>query len=256
MTSCSPVATARTPPRDPARAGCGSTRRPVTGPSPSPSTSTGERQKRSSIAVRPPGRPARRELAQHRDVPPGGGRGVVGLEPRGAGRIELELGRVDDDVGARQLAELAQLRVRERRLRGPAAAEDDHLGDGGGGERRERVVGRVGRRELVGVQHQHARDVDRHVAVADHHGARAGQVERLVGVRGVAVVPGDELASRRPSPGGRRRGSRAGCRSACRPRRRPRGSAPAAPRASRRRRARRRRRSGSPDAGRSARTCA
>ena len=61
------------------------------------------------------------------------------------------------------------------------------------GERLDRVVGGVGRRELVGVEHQHPRDVDRDVPVADHDRALARQVERLVGVRGVAVVPGDEL---------------------------------------------------------------
>ena len=78
-------------------------------------------------AVRLPGRVARRVLAQDVDVAPRGRRRAVGLEPRGAGRVELELGGVDDDVGARQLAELAQLGVREGRLRRPAAAEDDHL---------------------------------------------------------------------------------------------------------------------------------
>ena len=132
--------------------------------------------------VRLPGRSPGRELAQHGDVPPHGGGGVLGLEPRGALWIELELGRVDDDIGARQLAELAQLRVRERGLRRTATAEDDHLGDGGAGERLDRVVGGVGRCELVGVEHQHPRDIDRDVAVADHDGARARQVERLVGV--------------------------------------------------------------------------
>ena len=63
-------------------------------------------------------------------------------------------------------------------------------------KRVERVVGRVGRRELVGVEHEHARDVDRHVAVADHDRAAAGEVELVARVLGMAVVPGDELGGR------------------------------------------------------------
>ena len=55
------------------------------------------------------------------------------------------------------------------------------------------MVGGVGGRDLVGVQHEHPRDVDRDVAVADHDRARGAEVELVVGVVGVAVVPGDEL---------------------------------------------------------------
>ena len=100
------------------------------------------------------------------------------------------------DVGARELAELAQLGVRERGLRGAAAAEHDHVLDLGGGERADGVVGGVGDRDLVGVEHEHPGDVDGDVAVADHDRARGGQVELVVGVVGVAVVPGHELGRR------------------------------------------------------------
>ena len=125
--------------------------------------------------------------------------------------IELELGRIDDDVRTRQLTELAQLGIRERGLRRTATAEDDHFGDRGAGERLDRVVGGVGRCELVRLEHQHPRDVDRDIPVADDDGARARQVERLVGVRGVTVVPGDEFGGGDATPGGRRPGFPAGC---------------------------------------------
>ena len=49
-------------------------------------------------------------------------------------------------------------------------------------------------------QREHARDVGRDVAVADHDGAARGQVELEPAVVGVAVVPGDELG-RGPAPG-------------------------------------------------------
>ena len=39
---------------------------------------------------------------------------------------------------------------------------------------------------------EHPGDVHRHVAVADHHGALAGEVELALGVVGVGVVPADE----------------------------------------------------------------
>jgi len=58
---------------------------------------------------------------------------------------------------------------------------------------RYRVVRRVGRRQLVRIEHEHAGDVDRDVPVPDDHRPRARQVELVVGVRRVAVVPGDEL---------------------------------------------------------------
>ena len=241
---------------DPARAGCA----PRAGRSPARPRRRGSRPASGRSAARsrcdlPAGRRAAnsRSMATFRRAV---GEASSDSSHAALCRIELELGRVDDDVGTRQLAELAQLGIREGRLRRPATAEDDHFGDGGGGERRDRVVGGVGRRELVGVEHQHPRDVDRDVPVADHDGARARQVERLVGVRGVAVVPGDELGG-----GDRPRAVVAG------------DSQPVVGRradrvddrvvaleqllaASRRRRARRRRRSGSPDAGPSCRTSA
>ena len=46
-----------------------------------------------------------------------------------ARRVELEVGGVDDDVGAGELAELADLDRRPGRLHGAAAADDEDLAD-------------------------------------------------------------------------------------------------------------------------------
>src|SRR3954469_18259437 len=49
-----------------------------------------------------------------------------------------------------------------------AAAADDDLMHAAARQAVDRVVGGVGHRDLVGIEHEHARDVDRDVAVADH----------------------------------------------------------------------------------------
>ena len=54
------------------------------------------------------------------------------------------------------------------------------------------MVGGVGLAQLVVGQGQHAGDVHRHVAVADHDRPLAGEIELVVGVVGVGVVPTDE----------------------------------------------------------------
>ena len=62
------------------------------------------------------------------------------------------------------------------------------------GEHVERVVGGVGGGELGRGEHEHAGDVERDVAVADHDRALGREeVELEVGVVGMAVVPADEL---------------------------------------------------------------
>ncbi len=196
MTSSCPVGTARSRPSASASMRFSTTRRPSTRPSSSPITSTGERRKRSSMrCVLPLGSRAR-VLAQDLHPPVVGLRGRVGLEPGGAGRIELELGGVDDDVGAAQLAELEQLRVGERGLGRAAAAEQGHVAHLRALEHLDGVVGGVGRAELVGIEHEHAPDVDGDVAVADHDRALGVEVELVVGVVRMAVVPGDELRGR------------------------------------------------------------
>src|SRR5947209_7621734 len=47
-------------------------------------------------------------------------------------------------------------------------------------------------RKLAGLEHEHARDIDGDVAVADHNRPGASEVEPGVGGRRMAVVPGDE----------------------------------------------------------------
>ena len=97
------------------------------------------------------------------------------------------------DVGARELTELAQLGRRERGLHGPAAAEERDVADAAVAERVQRMVGDIGRSQLVVREREHARDVERHVAVADDDGVLDGQVELVVAMVGVAVVPPDEV---------------------------------------------------------------
>jgi hypothetical protein len=55
------------------------------------------------------------------------------------------------------------------------------------------VVGGVRAGELARCQDEHAREVERDVPVPHHHRAAAGEVELVVGLVGVAVVPGDEV---------------------------------------------------------------
>ena len=70
-----------------------------------------------------------------------------------------------------------------------------------GGEHLESVIRGIRWRELGGAQHEHARDIQRHVAVAhDDRALRREQVHLEVGLIRMAVVPADEV----------RRGMRAG----------------------------------------------
>ena len=116
-----------------------------------------------------------------------------GLELGCARRVQLEVGRIDDDVGACELAQLADLDRRPCRLYRPAAADDENLADAGAVDRLDRGVGGVGRRQLLGRQGEHARDVERDVPVSDHHRALVRKVELELLVVGMAVVPGDEF---------------------------------------------------------------
>ena len=122
----------------------------------------------------------------------GGARGVA-LEPGAAGVVELHVPGVDIEVGVRHLAQLEELGVREGRLRRAAPAQHDDLADAALRQHLERVVGHVGRGQLVAREREHAGHVGRHVAVPDHDRALAREVELEVAVVGVAVVPGDEL---------------------------------------------------------------
>ena len=77
--------------------------------------------------------------------------------------VELEVGRVDDDVGAGELAELADLDRSPGGLDRAPATEDENLLHACGVDRLDRCVGRIGRSELVGRQGEHPRHVERHV---------------------------------------------------------------------------------------------
>ena len=113
-----------------------------------------------------------------------------------AGRVELELRSVDDDVRACHLTELAHLDRCPRRLHRAAPAEHEDLANTCRVDGRDGRIGRVRRRQLLGRQREHSGDIEGDVAVADHHRALVREVElELLEIR-VAVVPGDELGCR------------------------------------------------------------
>jgi hypothetical protein len=156
----------------------------------------GERRRGEQEAQCDPARPAGRRLrgirAEDLDVAPGGGVGG-GIGERVG---ERELGRVDEDVGVGQVAELAQLRVREGGLFRAAPGDDDDLADTAAGQHVERVIGDIGAGELGASEDQHPGDVERHVAGADHDDALAAQLELVVAEVRVSVVPADEVGGR------------------------------------------------------------
>ena len=92
-----------------------------------------------------------------------------------------------------KILEAQQLGRCERGLRWPTASDDHDLAHLALRELLERVLGDVGAREGVGARHEHARDVEGDVSVAEDDGALMRQVECAAGVVGVAVVPGHEL---------------------------------------------------------------
>ena len=129
-------------------------------------------------------------VAQDLDVAALGAVAVLGdLDP-------VQLCRIDDHVGALELSELAQLGVGERRLRRAAAPEQNDVGDARHPKGVDRVIGGVGRRQLTRIEHEHARHIDRHVAVADDHRPATVEIEHVVGEIRMAVVPGDERRRR------------------------------------------------------------
>ena len=136
---------------------------------------------------------ARRESSQDLHVALHHVRG--GLELRFARRIEVELPRLDEDVRAGKVPELAELGRRPRRLHRATPSEDDDLTDPGPHDRGDGSIRRVGGRELLGGQRQHAGDVERDVPVPDHDRPLVREIERELLMIGVAVVPGDELGS-------------------------------------------------------------
>ena len=99
------------------------------------------------------------------------------VEPARAVLVELQLGRVDDR--RRRAASSPSSRSSgfvNAACAGPRRPSTTTSLTARARERLDRVVGGVGRRELVGVEHEHARDVDRDVAVADR--PRRARAER------------------------------------------------------------------------------
>ncbi len=157
-----------------------------------PRIATGERRKRSSIMRRAPSPRSAVAYSRSRSTLRRAVNVPSSSEPRGRHRVQLGVAGSDDDVDAVHAAQLAQLRVRERGLRRPAAAEHDDAAYRALAQRGERVVGDVGARQLVGVAGEEPRDIGRDVAVADDDRGLVRQIGREVAEVRVAVVPADE----------------------------------------------------------------
>ena len=120
-------------------------------------------------------------------------RRVLSASPKRERRQLVQLAADDLDVAALEHTHLEQLRVRERCLQRSTAGEDRDLLDARGREHLDRMVGRIGDRQLRRRQRKHPRDVDRDVAGSDDDRLLAPQVDLQTAVVGMAVVPGDEL---------------------------------------------------------------
>ena len=117
---------------------------------------------------------------------------------RDSGSSSTSSGRAH--VGAGQLADFPDLRVREGGLSRPPPAEEINLADAALPERGQRVVADVGRGELVGRPAEDPRHVHGHVADADHRDLFLREVEPLLPVVWVPVVPGHEVRRRVAAP--------------------------------------------------------
>ena len=216
--SCSPVATAR-PSTSSLRASS------TASTLPSPRIATGEVRNRSTIRGLPSG--VRAAYARRWSTL----RLTVGGDASSSAALaasSLERGGVDDDVCAREIAELPHLDGRPRGLHGAAAAEDEDLLHARGVDRLDRTVGRVSRRELLRRQRQHPRDVERDVPVPDHDRALVGEVELEMLKSGWPLYQATNAVAGH-GLGGPHRGSRAGDRSALPTHRRSRRRRPRAP---------------------------
>ena len=129
--------------------------------------------------------PRLQHAVDHHDLLVAGDRGLRGF-------VVVEVLVVDDHVDVAQLAELAQLQRGELHLRGSAATEHVHVGDRARLQALVDVVRHLGGQQVLRVLREHARDVERDVAVADH-GDRCRVQRPLAGHVGVPVEPADEV---------------------------------------------------------------
>ena len=138
-------------------------------------------------------RRARGVFGDDLDVAPYSDVGLIALEERAAQLVELDVGRVDDDVGVWSSPSSRSSGFVYAACAGPRRPSTTISSIRLCGERLERVIGDVGRAQLVVGQREHPRNVERDVAVADHDRARAAEVKLTIAVVRMAVVPGDEL---------------------------------------------------------------
>lgn len=116
-----------------------------------------------------------------------------------SGRLErdrerfVELGADDFDLAALELTHLEQLEVREGGLERAAAGDDRDPLDPAGAQHVDRVVGRIGDRQLRRRQRKRPRHVDRAVARAYEHRLLGMQIDLEPAVVRMAALRGEEL---------------------------------------------------------------
>ena len=132
------------------------------------------------------------KIGEDRDLPLVGGV-VLPVEDRLGHRVEGDFLGKGDRVRLLQLAQLLHFGGRERGLdRSPTAEEVDLL-DPGMAERLEGVIGDVRGGEFIDGTGEDPGHVHRHIAHADHRDPLGGEIEDMVPVVRVAVVPRHEF---------------------------------------------------------------
>ena len=178
------------------RARCGRARRRRDGRARRPSSATGESRKRRTMRLACPPGARSRVGAQDLDVAPRGrccprrpGRATASARSSSAGSTITSASASSPSSSSSGFVKAACAGPR----RPTTTTSDTRLAASTSSAWSAVSVGA----SSAGVEHEHARDVERDVAVADHDGALGReQVDLEVGVVGVAVVPADELGGR------------------------------------------------------------
>jgi len=110
-----------------------------------------------------------------------------------AHRVELDLRRIDPDIGVVHLFEFFDLGIGELGLNRSAPPEQEDLLHVAVQQRLEGVIGDVRILQLARRARQHPHHVDCDVSVADHRDAFLREIELQIAIVRVGVVPADEL---------------------------------------------------------------
>ena len=113
-----------------------------------------------------------------------------------AAGVQLELPRVDQQIDPAQVGELLELSGRPLGLHRTPAHDEMNVADPARPQKRQRIVGDIGRRQIFRVPTENPRHVDGDVAGADDRRDGARQVDRQVEEVGVSAVPGNQRRRR------------------------------------------------------------